>query len=54
MSYQNPEAAPEISPPAMRVAMLGEAIVNLDAAYSSKIVQLPNLPGVFLGKDLKG
>lgn len=57
MSYQNHEVSTELTPRDMRVAALGEAIVNLDIAYSNanKPVQLPNLPGVsFLGKDLEG
>ncbi len=55
MSYQNPETSVEQTPRDMRIAALGQALINLDIAFTNKAVPLPNLPGVsFLGKDLEG
>ena len=57
MLYQhNPETSGEATPRNMRIATLGEAIINLDYAFSDKpSIPLPNLPGVsFFGKDLEG
>jgi hypothetical protein len=57
MPYQpSPETIGEQTVADMRVAAIGQALINLDYVYAPKSpVQLPNLPGVnYLGRDLQG